>query len=394
MNNIILIILLVILLFVYAILFNIKNKQTKNIIESFSDVQKSIFKESLKKLNSNDEAIYLSRMNAFILGNWTTDKSEVSGNEVKNIMEIQEDIELNNKNIIIFNETYPINFIGEGVIITEKINGTSIIINFMNFTNKNNLNQPFNTIEGLPRGIINFSGKINKRYLTYKLLNGITLTDKQNELKRIIENKIFNINPPPLKYDITTYKIMINNYKYPENMINFTTNTIPYKEIEKWRIDKIKNVYNNSFKISIKRTYQGINNERLTTQMSQKYDLVPLDENGLKNQITIKKAEEELLLNRITNSFQLVETEVYYYYINNSTQKYVYNDKNLLYSSASNMNLIGNLENSFSNDISYPDLDSLMNKGENYYKPYKFTFKTPDINKEYTFTLWNQNLVV
>jgi hypothetical protein len=394
MNNIILIILLVILLFVYAILFNIKNKQTKNIIESFSDVQKSIFKESLKKLNSNDEAIYLSRMNAFILGNWTTDKSEVSGNKVKNIMEIKEDIELNNKNIIIFNETYPINFIGEGVIITEKINGTSIIINFINFTNKNNLNQPFNTIEGLPRGIINFSGKINKRYLTYKLLNGITLTDKQNELKRIIENKIFNINPPPLKYDITTYKIMINNYKYPENMINFTTNTIPYKEIEKWRIDKIKKVYNNSFKISIKRTYQGINNERLTTQMSQKYDLVPLDENGLKNQITIKKAEEELLLNRITNSFQLVETEVYYYYINNSTQKYVYNDKNLLYSSASNMNLIGNLENSFSNDISYPDLDSLMNKGENYYKPYKFTFKTPDINKEYTFTLWNQNLVV
>ena len=216
----------------------------------------------------------------------------------------------------------------------------------------------------------------------------------QNEPKRIIENKIFGVNPPPLNYDIFTYKIMVDNYKYPDNMITFTNKTIPYYNIAKWRTDKLKNIYKNKIMFSIKRIYQGANNERVTTQMSQKYNTVPLDENGLRNQITIKKAQEELLLNRITNNFKLVQTEVYYYYVQKTTQDYQYQDKNLLFNNSSNMNLIGNLQNSFTNTISYPDLNSLMNKGNNQYNTKKSTFETPDINKEYTFWIWDANILL
>ena len=57
-NNIILVILLACVLFIYGILFNIKNKQTQLIIESFKNVQ-NIFKEPLKELNNNQQDIYL-----------------------------------------------------------------------------------------------------------------------------------------------------------------------------------------------------------------------------------------------------------------------------------------------------------------------------------------------
>ena len=58
------------------------------------------------------------------------------------------------------------------------------------------------------------------------------------------------------------------------------------------------------------------------------------------------------------------------------------------------MNLIGNLQNSFTNTISYPDLNSLMNKGNNQYNTKKSTFETPDINKEYTFWIWDANILL
>ena len=397
MNNIILIILLVCIIFIYGMLFNIKNKQTKYIIESFIDVQ-NIFKEPLKDLNDNQKGIYLSRINTFMIGDWTTDKSTVSSNQVNNIMSIyksQEQDQNVDKNIIsIFNVEYPISFIGEGVVITEKVNDTSILINFLNFTEIKDLQQPFKEIAGLPRGIVYFTGKIEKTYLTYKLLNGTTLNENQNEIKRIIENKIFTVKPPPLNYDIYTYKIMIDNYNYPNDMITMTNKTIPYKNIAQWRIDKLRSSYQNKIMFSMKRVYEGANNQRVTTQMSQKYEVIPLDENGLKNQITIKKAEEELLLNGITNNFKLVQTEVYYYYIKNTTQKYSYADTNLLNSNASSMNLTGNLQNSFTNTISYPDLNSLINNGTNFYTTYKFTFDTTDIKKEYTFYVWDANILV
>jgi hypothetical protein len=393
MNNIILIILLVCILFIYGLLFNIKNKQTKFIMESFIDIE-SDFKKPLTELNNNQQRIYLSRMNTFMLGDWTTNESTVSGNEVNNIMSIYKHQDEDMNLISIMNVEYPISFVGEGVIITEKVNDTSILINFLNFTQTTDLQQPFKDIVGLPRGIVYFSGKIEKTYLTYKLLNGTTLSENQKELKRIIENKIFTVKPPPLNYDIYTYKIMIDNYKYPDNMITMSNNTIPYKDIAQWRIDKLKNIYQNKIMFSIKRVYEGVNKERVTTQMSQKYNVVPLDENGLKNQIIIKKAQEELLLNRITNSFTLIETEVYYYYIQKTTQSYQYQDKNLLYNNASNMNLVGNLQNSFTNSISYPELGSLINNGINYYNTKKTTFNTPDINKEYTFYIWDANILL
>ena len=94
-NNIILVILLACILFIYGILFNIKNKQTQLIIESFNNVQ-NIFKEPLKELNNNQQGIYLSRMEPFMLGTWTTNESTVTGNQVNNVMIIAKNEDKNN----------------------------------------------------------------------------------------------------------------------------------------------------------------------------------------------------------------------------------------------------------------------------------------------------------
>ena len=58
------------------------------------------------------------------------------------------------------------------------------------------MKQPFTQITGLPRGVVYVQGDNEQVFLTYKLLNGTQLDENQNELKRIIENKIFTYETP------------------------------------------------------------------------------------------------------------------------------------------------------------------------------------------------------
>tara|TARA_B110000037_G_C17067592_1_gene484450 strand:- start:235 stop:1416 length:1182 start_codon:yes stop_codon:yes gene_type:complete len=393
MNNIIILILVICLLFIYGIIFTIKNKQIKNIVESFIDSEntKSLLINPINILKDNKN-IYLSRMNTFVNGIWTTDQSTVSGSTVQNIMDIS--ISEDSRTLTLYNKTYVISYVGRGVIITETLDNRNLLINFLNFNNEKDSNQPFNKIVGLPKAIVYIQGSDEKVYVSYKLLNGTTLTEDQNELKRIIEKKIFDYKPPVLNYDIKTYNKLINNYRFPENMISFTDKVIPLKDITKAKIKKINTNYHNKVMFAYKRVYRGANNTIVKTQLSQRYTLPFLTETGLNYQIILKRAQEELLLNDITNSFELIGTEFYYFYISSDVNNIKYQNAATLNTSSSNMNLFSTIRDSFSSTVSYPDLNAILNTTVNNYSVWPFWFPTTEIDKDYTYTLWNSNLVL
>lgn len=444
MNHITLFILLLCIIFIYGIIFTIKNRQTKIIVESFQERENNFMNHQLKELNKIAEKnIYQSHMKTFTTGFWTTNESYMNGNNVQNTMYINLDNDTD-RYLTIFNKKYPINFVGDGVIITNTVAGSNLLINFKKFTDTNDMNQPFTPIAGLPRGVIYIQGDNEQVFMTYKLLNGTQLDKNQNELKRIIKNKIFTYETPLLNYDISTYKKLTTNYRYPDNMINFTNSTIPLKNIAKWRINKIKNNMDGKIVFVYKRIYMGPNNEIVNTQLSQHYTLTALNSNGLHDQITIGKAQEELLLNGITNSFRLFGTMVYYFYIAKDTQSftighqskitskkqcykeggtpYAYckssgvhyccgvcnatatcgSNGNLKYCACESMNQINknklqlsnNIGNTFTNTIRYPNLSEVVNSSTNEYAAWPLWFPTDDLNKTYTFTIWNQNLVI
>ena len=444
MNHIILFILLLCVIFIYGIIFTIKNRETTIIVESFQSQEKNFLNNQLKELNKvTEKNIYQSRMKTFASGFWTSNESYMDGNNVQNTIHINLDDDAN-RYLTIFNKKYPIKFVGNGVIITNTVDGSNILINFKKFTDISNMKQPFTQITGLPRGIVYIQGDNEQVFLTYKLLNGTQLDKDQNELQRIIENKIFNYETPILNYDISTYKKLTTNYRYPDNMITFTNSAIPLKNIAKWRINKIKNNMGGKIMFAYKRMYMGPNNEVVYTQLSQRYNLPAFNSKGLHNQITIGKAQEELLLNGITNSFQLFGTMVYYFYIIKDTQSFnIGNQPNitsrdqcskaggnnynycnssgvhyccgachgtatcgsnggLKYCACESLNeinknklqLSSGIESTFSDIIRYPNLSKIVNNSTNEYGAWPLWFPTNDLNKTYIFTIWNQNLVI
>ena len=444
MNNLTLFILLLCVIFIYGIIFTIKNRQTKMIVESFQEQEKNFMNQQLKELNKiSEKNIYQSRMKTFTTGFWTTNESYMNGTNVQNTMYINLDNDAD-RYLEIFNKKYPINFVGYGVIITDTVDGSNLLINFKKFTDTNDMKQPFTQITGLPRGVVYVQGDNEQVFMTYKLLNGAELDENQNELKRIIENKIFTYETPVLNYDVKTYKILTTNYRYPDNMITFTNSAIPLKDIAKWRIDKIKNNMEGKFMFAYKRIYKGTNDEVVYTQLSQRYSLPAFNSKGLHNQITIGKAQEELLLNGITNSFRLFGTMVYYFYIIKDTQsitlgnqpKITSNDQciraggnNYNYCQSSGVHyccgacngqatcgsngglrwcaceslnemnknklqLSGGISSAFSDTIRYPNLSQIVNSSTNEYGAMPLFVPTDDLNKTYTVTVWNKNVRV
>ena len=219
-----------------------------------------------------------------------------------------------------------------------------------------------------------------------------------------------------------TFLVIINSIYYLIPIIFLTSPNIKYYFSEIKFID-IKQYFNNIAEINIlgdtfihmlSFTPSEYSNHIIPLLLSQghEYDKLALniilnDKFYRKNLLTQNSfdlyisnyIEDKLITHYIDiNKYDMYEykmnQEVYYYYIQKTTQDYQYQDKNLLYNNSSNMNLIGNLQSSFTNTISYPDLNSLMNNGNNYYNTKKLTFDTTDINKEYIFIVWDANILL
>ena len=107
MNNITLFILLLCVIFIYGIIFTIKNRQTKIIVESFQEQEKNFMNNTLNELNKiSEKNIYQSRMKTFTTGFWTTNESYMNGTNVQNTMYINLDDDAD-RYLEIFNKKYP-----------------------------------------------------------------------------------------------------------------------------------------------------------------------------------------------------------------------------------------------------------------------------------------------
>ena len=58
------------------------------------------------------------------------------------------------------------------------------------------------------------------------------------------------------------------------------------------------------------------------------------------------------------------------------------------------LQLSSGIESTFSDIIRYPNLSKIVNNSTNEYGAWPLWFPTDDLNKTYTFTIWNQNLVI
>ena len=445
MNNQVLIILLLCALFISGIIYTIKNNQTKMIIESFEQEEGNFLSNQLTEINNLvNNTIYQTRMPKFATGFWTTDESYMNGNSVMNTMYININSE-SEQFLTIYGKKYKIDYVGSGVIITETIDGINLLINFISYNDDSNLNQPFNAIDGLPRCVINLQGINEKSFLSYKLLNGKLLSNNQSELKRIIQSKIFDYVQPQLNYDVVTYKkTTASDYRFPPNMITFTSSTIPLKNISPTKIKKIKGPMKNIIMIAYKRYFSCVNKEKINTQLSQRYSLQFISNKGLHNQITIKPIQEELLLNGITNSCNPIGTMLYYFYPESYTESYTLNNqpnitsasdcqkaggKNYAYCDTSkvhyccnvcnksaicssnssikncacqNLNeinknklrLSGGIQNTFSNNINMPDLSNISNNMKINYTYKTIWLTTNSLTEPFTFTIFNKNLTI
>ena len=362
----ILLILLIIILIIYGYLFNIKNKQVQYIVESFNNELSDIKKDySLVSLTSDikdllkESSIPINRMPNYANGTWLTNKSKIQNNVVVNTMKIN--ITESGGQINYINQILNVKTIENGSIITEEgYDGTYLLLSFIPFTNKNNLNLPYEAIAGLPRCLIYVLNKINNindKFISLKLLNGIGVNDINPELKRIINYKIFSNEIPYLDYDIFSYRKIIGNYKFAKNTIISHEYGIPMNNNKKETLDY---QYPDGLAMCLKRIYKTANNKLVTTRMSQKFFVKPYQGSNSLSSIQLLDPYTEMNFNNISEKFKPDHVTVYYYRYVSSDIKYNFAQPNRIDSNSfwgSTNGLQNNMENQ--SNLSHNELSTL-----------------------------------
>tara|TARA_A100001015_G_scaffold321024_1_gene449683 strand:+ start:1446 stop:2693 length:1248 start_codon:yes stop_codon:yes gene_type:complete len=390
MNTINILLLILIILIIYGYFFNIKNNQILNIFENFNidkleDINDkfnlvNLNKKSIDTILDNDN-IWLSRMASFATGIWTSNKSEIKTNTVDGIKKREvinnmsifisvKDYKRSEDNVTYNNIKYPISDIGRGTINTQSVNNTYLIINFLNFTNNDDLNLPYPHIPGLPRCIVYVIGDVSIKFVSLKLINGTNADNVDNEILKIIK---FGINEslPELDYDILSYKKLIGNYKYPNDAVKWHkySSNIP-STIDR---NKIVNIYNNQITFTIQRTYQGANNNFITTKMSQPFNIT-IEDNFeiILSKIRILNQNTEKKLNNISNKYFAYSVTLYFYKNIEYNTRYNYGNPKKNISSKSFLNPNSTLTNWIGYPgISYNKLDTLQKINESTYRVIK-----------------------
>ncbi len=323
--------LILVILIVYGYFFNIKNNQITKIFENFQN-------EAINDINSEynlvdhsidieeitDEGnIPMSRMGNYADGTWLTNKSEILNSNLINTMVIK--IVDNGGTVDYMGKKFNINTLDKSVIKTNlNEEGVQLFINFLEFTNYNNLDMPYEPIPGLPRCIVyelNKDEDVTNKYVSLKLINGTNVNDLDPEIKRIIKYKIFDNKIPYLDYDVFTYRKIIGNYRYPFN-------TITSYEYNKSIDDKTKEYYlknyQNNMAFSVKRTYKTANDKLVSTKMSQKFFLKLISGGSMLSKINLLDPIKEMEINGISQKFKPYSSTVYYYVLKDYNVKYGY----------------------------------------------------------------------
>jgi hypothetical protein len=363
-------IFIIIILFVYGILFIMKNKQVINTMEEFQNIAEDE-EMNRPKLNLNNQQVI-----KYANGQWTTNDTTFIGNEPSNLLTIQ--VNDNEKGVFKINEiNYTIKNIQNGSIYSNTINGRSYQIFFENFSddtlskNSNIVNIPHNQ----PRGTL-FTNDVNEiipSIMTFK----VPLTE---EAKLIIKNNFTQPNQEGFLFDKELYEIITKKYKYSPDALMINGNET--MSIPKNKLNILKKKYNGSYIFQLQHVFTFPNNQEVASKISPLYEFKVLEnknENELPKFLEFKSLESEFAENKLLGKFSNVKTHIYFYKANNFSGTYDYLKPDITINK-NQLKLKNNASSSFNNTLTAPDFKSVAFIRNTDFKPIIFDTLTSKVS--------------
>lgn len=390
---------------IYYIYYYKQNEYYKNIIEKSMISEIENF-ENLE--NSQNYSLIQNAMNnpAFTRllanGDWTTDKSNIiveknNKSRVSNLMKINIDEEGGGLiNLSMSREKYKItsllnmtisgqiyNKSNKSIIITfvnpyvknKNKNNSQIAIELKKYMSKNN-NFGINDRQKIEELIkekddiikcrvqIYQNNSIIKDYISYKIFDSNNIGGKLSRL--ISSGQYYDLNFN-MKYDLNLYNKYLYDYKYPKNMFSVVFPTInEAKKHTSSFMNTLSQKYTNQLYICYSRSFMTIDNQVLTTKVSEPYALNVVSGNNYFQTINLKPEIEERKYNNISKHFPLKYTTIYLYKMNKTNNTFSFLSNLTLFKNT--LNLKNGANAMFkNNNIEYPDLNSVENNNKNTY---------------------------
>jgi hypothetical protein len=363
------------LLVIYGILVIRKNNILNNKLENFIN-----FYQNIEKFDSLDgSTLNAQTLNDIVNGNWTTLETVGDDNcNLTNLMEIKStsaSAEDQNGNkagtfgtISLNNDTFTITYISLENL-TARSNSkksVTITINFniqlQNQINIAKINQPFFNPDQYNGDLgIYIDSKLINKYAIYKV-NGKTAN---SDLCRIVKSQNVLVEQPPPVYDFATYNVLVNNYIYASNYIS----------VNDWIINNdILNIINTKYfgniKFSIQRIFYsptGADNE-IITPASIPIVLNCVQNGQIPNNLIITSFSQDQEANSLKAFFKPKGTRLLFYKLTDIKPTYQYGNINSLSTPITALQLQNNSNSLFSQNILFPDVNSVQLLNTNNYK--------------------------
>jgi len=324
------------ILIIFAILQNNNNKKLNNGIEKFMNNYLEYEKNDLKLNLQNN----LEITKEFANGTWTFINTTLDSNyNANNLITINIDSipGIDNSNsktygtVKINNDTYVINFISNEIITA--VSNSNLIpitlnIKFLNIFSevekKNNINPVFKNPDS-PSCIISLLiGDLQIfKFTSYKVYNNKV----SGEIYKIIKSKDFFINSPPKLWDLNSYNVIIDSYKFPSNIVTVTFG-VSNDAIKQ----KIISSYGGSIKFGIRRVFYSPSTDGLEiiTKNSHTQLINVLNGNNIPSNIVIAPFSNDKSENGLDTFFKPKSTILYFYKLTNYNSTYDFGSSGLV----------------------------------------------------------------
>jgi hypothetical protein len=190
------------------------------------------------------------------------------------------------------------------------------------------------------------------KFASYKIYNNKV----SNDVFSILMSKSFYINNPPKVYDYEAYNTIINNYKFPQNLISFKFGN----KIDSSYTNTIKNNYLGNIVFAVQRTFNSPTGNIIKTKLSDSITINALNNTFMPDSIQILPVSDDQKENNLKSFFKPVSTIIYFYKFKSMTDtKYDYSDTNPNIISSSVMNYNNNSSSMLNPSIKYNNLKSV-----------------------------------
>ncbi len=222
-----------------------------------------------------------------------------------------------------------------------------------------------------------------KDYISYKIFKDNNIG---GELSRLISSKQYydlNFN---MKYDLNLYNKYLQDYKYPNNMFTVIFPTfIQAKNHSSTFKDTLSKKYSNQLYVCYSRSFLTIDNQVVTTKMSQPYVLKVVSGDNYFQSLELKPVSDERRHNNISKNFPLKYTTIYFYKMTKTNNTFSFlNNMNIF---KNNLNFKNGADSMFNkNMVEYPNINNTQNNNKNTYNLVKV--------KQYTITNENSKLSI